>query len=326
MSSAGHECLTLYDARTWCPYGHYVGLVTFAIAARTEDGWAIGAATYPMNVGRNVLCALPGTGVALTMNYAPASAGEGALAAMASGMAEEDALAAFGTDRPQWSAWQLALVGRHRSATALGSDHLPFAGSVCEPDMVAAANLMRTEGVPEAMAEAWRSSSGLPPRTRVQLALEAGRDAGGDLRGMHSAALALVGDAPDGDVAVAEVNYDPGDPIAALHETPLLPLVQRSSKEERFDCLLTAWAALSGGDEASAAAAFSAITNEARGAYPGSVMYLELVQAVRSGADVGQFIGALGRTHPEWLTYAERGGDFGEEVLRSLREHSGNTP
>jgi uncharacterized Ntn-hydrolase superfamily protein len=253
------------------------------------------------------------------MNHAPASAGDKSLATMASGTSESDALVAFGLSRPEWPKWQLSLIGRHDSTTAIGPDHLRYAGSVAEPDMVAVANLMKLEGVPNAIARSWRASIGLDPQTRIQQALEAGRDAGGDLRGMHSAALMIVDGEREGGISVAEVNYSPNDPIAALHDVALVPLPQRIAKEERFDCVLDAWGAMLQNDRAMTTTALSRITSEARLAFSGAVEYLELVWSIRTEAETDQQLTELEELHPEWIEYARRGGDFANEISSVTR-------
>lgn len=288
--------------------------MTFAIAVKTATGWAAGASTYPVNVGPNVLSAIPGVGVALAMVYAPVAAGEECLTAMASGMSEADALQTFGVSKPQWPIWQLSLVGRTNTVSAIGYRHLRYASAVVEPDMVCAANLMTNEGVPEAMASAWGQSSGADARERIQQALEAGRDAGGDLRGMRSAGLMIVSDEPGGEVMVGDVNYSLSDPIAALRNAELVHRSQRTPKEERFQAAFDAWSALDGGDETEITKALSGISKEVREAYAGAVKYVELVWAVRTGSGVDKKFQELESAHPEWIEFARRGGDFADEL------------
>ncbi|NIS32357.1 MAG: DUF1028 domain-containing protein, partial [Actinobacteria bacterium] len=84
---------------------------------------------------------------------------------------------------------------------------------------VAAGQRLEDPGVPAAMQDAFEASDG-PLADRLLIALKAGRDAGGETGGAHSAALLVVGPgarfATRGRLVDLRVDFVPGDAVAAL--------------------------------------------------------------------------------------------------------------
>jgi uncharacterized Ntn-hydrolase superfamily protein len=87
---------------------------------------------------------------------------------------------------------QLAVVDRHGHAAAhTGAGCVPEAGHLVSDGFSVQANMMLSERVWPAMAEAFVASGG-PLAERLMTALEAAQAAGGDIRGTQSAALLVV--------------------------------------------------------------------------------------------------------------------------------------
>jgi uncharacterized Ntn-hydrolase superfamily protein len=80
---------------------------------------------------------------------------------------------------------------RGNVATYTGADCIEFAGHLQGENFSVQSNLMIKEGVPEAMAAAFKEARGSLAE-RMLAALEAAQAAGGDLRGKQSAALLVV--------------------------------------------------------------------------------------------------------------------------------------
>jgi uncharacterized Ntn-hydrolase superfamily protein len=97
-----------------------------------------------------------------------------------------------------------------------GEHCVPYAGEAIGADCRCQANMMASEGVPEAMAEAFEAAEG-ELAVRLLASLEAGQDAGGDARGRMSAALLVV--PPEGEPwrrsTDLRVDYD-DDPLPQL--------------------------------------------------------------------------------------------------------------
>jgi hypothetical protein len=77
-------------------------------------------------------------------------------------------------------------------ATHTGERCIAHAGDVIGEGFSCQANMMRDPGVPEAMAAAYTRAKG-DLAHRLLAALDAGQAAGGDIRGMQSAALIVEG-------------------------------------------------------------------------------------------------------------------------------------
>jgi len=77
-----------------------------------------------------------------------------------------------------------------------GSAARPWAGHVVGPDFVVAGNVLAGSGVVDAMSAAFASTPALELEDRLMLALEAGRDAGGQADGERSAVIHVVGNGP----------------------------------------------------------------------------------------------------------------------------------
>ncbi len=134
--------------------------------------------------GPRLLDAL-GDGVAPGGAAAPASAPLG-------GMAPDDALRALLAADQAASFRQVAVLGVDGPpATHTGAGCIAYAGHAVGDDFSVQANMMSSDGVWPAMAEAFTHATG-PIARRMLAALRAAESAGGDVRGRQSCALVVV--------------------------------------------------------------------------------------------------------------------------------------
>ncbi len=90
------------------------------------------------------------------------------------------------------SSRQVGIIdGQGRSATWTGKDCQAWAGGIREETFCVQGNILAGEDVVEAMVQAYRASTGRLAQ-KLLAALRAGQQAGGDKRGMQSAAILVV--------------------------------------------------------------------------------------------------------------------------------------
>ncbi len=165
--------------------------MTYSIVARDPVSGALGVGvqTHQPAVGAIVPWVKVGVGAIATQSFANINFGPQGLALLEAGLDAKRALAAIlaGDDLVQRR--QVAIIDNSGApAVHTGSDCIPFAGQVVGSGYSTQANMMTTEGVPEAMASAYDAAPG-PLANRIMAALDAGQAAGGDIRGSQSAAI-----------------------------------------------------------------------------------------------------------------------------------------
>ncbi|MBK0327995.1 DUF1028 domain-containing protein [Rhodobacteraceae bacterium F11138] len=191
--------------------------MTFSILARDPKSDAIGgaAATGSLCVGGWVLRGDPRAGMSASQGAAPSTFwGDDVLAALQGGESAADAIGAVtgadaGRDQRQVSALGL----RGPGAAFTGKENTPAAGSILMENGVVAGNMLTNVGVLNEMAARFETASGTFSQ-RLIASLFAAQDAGGDMRGLQSAALLIV--SPEHAPITLRVDY---------HETPLAALV-----------------------------------------------------------------------------------------------------
>ncbi|SLN26459.1 DUF1028 domain-containing protein [Roseisalinus antarcticus] len=118
---------------------------------------------------------------------------------------------------------QLSVLDRSGGTAGFtGAESVPFADVIAGPDMIVAGNMIASRSVLEALAQAFRDSSG-PAANRLLTALRAAEAAGSDVRGLQSAALLVLDpDAPPLDLRI-DHSARPLDDLAALAQTVAQP-------------------------------------------------------------------------------------------------------
>jgi uncharacterized Ntn-hydrolase superfamily protein len=120
------------------------------------------------------------------------SYGPNALDLLRAGVTASDALEQLVRADKGQAVRQVAVVdAQGRTAVHTGRRCVQFAAHEAGRGFVCAANMMRAEGVPQAMAHAYSRANGDLPE-RLLAALDAAQAAGGDVRGCQSAAMVVV--------------------------------------------------------------------------------------------------------------------------------------
>ncbi|MBL8745318.1 MAG: DUF1028 domain-containing protein, partial [Phycisphaerae bacterium] len=174
---------------------------TYSIVARDAATGEMGVAvqSHWFSVGPIVPWAEAGVGAVATQSLVKVSYGPDGLRLMREGAAATDALAQLIRQDDAAAVRQVAMVdAKGNVATHTGEKCIAEAGFEhgTAPDgsvYSAQANLMRTDQVPAAMADAFESAPpGTPLAERLIRALHAAESAGGDVRGRQSAAIVVV--------------------------------------------------------------------------------------------------------------------------------------
>jgi uncharacterized Ntn-hydrolase superfamily protein len=168
--------------------------VTYSIVARDGDSGelGVGVQTKAFAVGRVVPWAAPGVGAVATQAYSERSYGPLALELLTAGRTAEDALRGLVAADPSSEVRQVAIVDAGGRAAAHTGEHcIPETGHVVGDGFSAQANMMASDAVWPAMAEAFGATRGTLAR-RLLAALDAAESAGGDFRGRRTAALLVV--------------------------------------------------------------------------------------------------------------------------------------
>ena len=169
--------------------------MTYSIVARDAETGELGVAvqTHQPSVGALCPFAEGDVGAVATQSIVDPAYGPRGLAAMRSGEPAVDALTRLTLADDGRAVRQVAFVdAQGRVATHTGDRCIAHAGHVIGDGFSCQANMMRDPGVPEAMAAAFVDSTG-DLAHRLLAALDAAQVAGGDIRGMQSAALIVVG-------------------------------------------------------------------------------------------------------------------------------------
>ena len=169
--------------------------MTYSIVARDPRTGELGAAvqSHYFGTGRLVTWAEPGVGAVVTQSVPEIAYGPHGLDRMRDGL---DAVAALGqlvAADPGEAVRQVAMIdATGRVAAHTGAGCIGRAGHCTEEQVSAQANMMEKDTVWSAMVKAYVASTA-DLAGRLLAALEAAEAEGGDLRGMQSAAIVVVG-------------------------------------------------------------------------------------------------------------------------------------
>jgi uncharacterized Ntn-hydrolase superfamily protein len=190
--------------------------MTFSILAHDPGSNAFGgaAATGSLCVGGWVLRGDSRAGMSASQGAAPSTMwGEDALELMRGGATAPEALARVTAPDPGRDWRQLALLDRQGGvASHTGAQNSDWRGATEDPGLVVSGNLLAGAGVLEALRAGYLAAGGALA-DRLLAALIAAEAAGGDSRGLQSAALLVV--APDAPPLTLRIDWSP-EPVAAL--------------------------------------------------------------------------------------------------------------
>ncbi len=168
---------------------------TYSIVARDSitGEMAAGVQSHWFSVGSVVSWGEAGIGVVATQSFVDKSYGPKALSLIKQGYTAQQALDSLSKADPGVDVRQVAVIdARGNIAAHTGKKCIQYASHVTGDNFSVQSNMMLGNKVSESMATAFRAAAGRPLAERILLALEAAQKAGGDLRGMQSAAMIVV--------------------------------------------------------------------------------------------------------------------------------------
>jgi uncharacterized Ntn-hydrolase superfamily protein len=166
--------------------------MTFSILARCPETRALGIATATRSfaVGARVPFAAARLGVVAIMSRADARLGHYAMGLLRQGHKAAMVLETLVRNDPHAEHRQLAVIDDDGDMAArTGAANTPWAGHELHPGFIVLGNVLPGPQTLHAMRESFTAAGDMPLEERLLLALEAGRDAGGQVGGQVSAAL-----------------------------------------------------------------------------------------------------------------------------------------
>ena len=173
---------------------------TFSIVARDPATGEIGVAvqSHWFSVGSIVAWAESGVGAVATQSFVDPSYGKLGLELMRTGKTAPEALRALLAGDDGRDVRQVAMIDTQGRVDAwTGKNDIPAAGHFIGSNFSVQANLMLSDKVWPAMAQAFENTKG-DLADRMLAALDAAQAAGGDIRGRQSAAIVIVTGKPTG--------------------------------------------------------------------------------------------------------------------------------
>ena len=169
-------------------------VATFSIVAYDPETKELGIAVQSkfIAVGAVVPWAKAGVGAVATQAFANTTYGPKALELMEKGEKPDDVLVKILEPDKQRERRQVGIVNaKGQSATFTGTQCNAWAGGISEENFCCQGNILAGEDVVKEMAKGFKETKG-DLGDRLIAALAGGQAAGGDTRGMQSAALLIV--------------------------------------------------------------------------------------------------------------------------------------
>ncbi len=192
--------------------------MTFSLLARDPGTGALGgaAATGNLCVGGWVLRGTAGVGLSASQGHYPSTVwGEEVLRAMEDGLAPEKAVQNTVSPDPGRASRQLLALNRRGLGAAFSGDqNVPAVSDAVRPNICAGGNMLSDPSVVPAMVDGYATAKGSFLRSLLA-GLDAGARAGGDARGLMSAAILILSE----DHPPIDLRVDLSDaPLAALSD------------------------------------------------------------------------------------------------------------
>lgn len=221
--------------------GPWPPVATFSILAWDPATGEIGGAVQSrvFSVGNGVLWAEAGVGAVATQAVVDVSYGPKGLALLREGLPAEEVVRRLYAEDPdplpeRWykEGRQVAVVDARGGVAAFtGPRASDWAGHRTAEHVTAQGNILAGPEVVDAMVRAYEETEG-HMSLRLLAALEAGQAAGGDTRGMQSAAMLIVGEDRgvwlNNDVVLRLQVDDHPEPIAELRRLVEIAAAQRA--------------------------------------------------------------------------------------------------
>ena len=173
--------------------------MTFSVVGMCHQTGMFGAAVTTSSIGVGSRCpfARAGVGAVLTQHRTDPRLGPRGLELLAAGHAASQAMAALVQDNPTIGWRQLAIIDKQGETAYYHGDRISSIHAAAQGNAVCAiGNILRSEDVPQAMVEAFGQEPEAHLTERLLRALEAGLEAGGELKQVKSAALVVVHEQP----------------------------------------------------------------------------------------------------------------------------------
>jgi uncharacterized Ntn-hydrolase superfamily protein len=171
--------------------------MTFTILARDPDTRQLGIATATRSfaVGARVPFIVARRGVVAVMSRADARIGHFACRLLEQGYSATHVMRTLVANDPFAEHRQLAVIDDDGDMAArTGAQNTPWAGHQIHEQFVVLGNVLPGVQTLEGLRSAYLAAAGRPMWDRLMRALEAGRDAGGQVGGQVSAALLVYGE------------------------------------------------------------------------------------------------------------------------------------
>jgi uncharacterized Ntn-hydrolase superfamily protein len=169
---------------------------TYSICACDLDArqWGVAVQSKFLAVGSIVPWAEPLVGAVATQAWANPRYGPEGLALLREGLASEEVVARLTEADENRAERQLGVVdGEGRGASYTGDECKEWAGGRVSPGYAAQGNILVSAETVDGLAETFEATAGKPLVERLLDCLDAAQAAGGDRRGMQSAAILVVG-------------------------------------------------------------------------------------------------------------------------------------
>ncbi|SDQ41820.1 DUF1028 domain-containing protein [Quadrisphaera sp. DSM 44207] len=279
--------------------------MTSSIVARDPEAGMMGVVTQSQAfaVGSSVPFAVPGLGVVATQSMGEPMYGELGLDMLRGGLTAREALTALRTVDPHPERRQVAVAGVTGEVVVYtGSGCVAAAGHQVGEDCAALANTVASPAVWEAMVASFTASTGLLSQ-RLLGALHAAEDAGGDIRGRRSAAVAVVRARTTGrpwhDTVVDLRVDDSPDPVTELDR-----LVAR---RVRYQQVVRAFSQALDDEAGAADRALDQLRDQDPLTEPDQVLWRAVVAALAGREEVARgLLEDLGGVAPQFLEVARR--------------------
>ena len=191
--------------------------MTFSVVGMCRQTGMFGAAVTTSSIGVGSRCpfAQAGVGAVLTQHRTDPRLGPRGLDLLAAGQSASQVIAALVQDNPTIGWRQLAIIDTQGETAYYHGDRISSIHAAAQGNAVCAiGNILRSEDVPQAMVKAFAQEPEAHLAERLLRALEAGLEAGGELKQVKSAALLVVHEQPFPLVDL-RVELDP-QPLVAL--------------------------------------------------------------------------------------------------------------
>ena len=173
--------------------------MTFSLIGMCRRTGMFGAAVTTSSIGVGSRCpyARAGVGAVLTQHRTDPTLGPRGLDLLETGRSAQETVDSLVDGNPTAGWRQLAVIDREGGTAFFHGDHIISVHNAARgASSCAISNIVRNDGVPRAMVDAFEAAPGEHLAERLVRGLEAGEAAGGELKQVKSAAVLVVHEHP----------------------------------------------------------------------------------------------------------------------------------